>query len=308
MKAKVVGVLAAFVGGVGGAAQSRVNGALAGRLHDGIAAALLSNTTALALVAAAMAVTPSARAGLRLAAQRFRQGSLRGWELLGGACGALYVASQGISAGVLGLAVFTVAVVAGQTGGGLAVDRAGIAPGGRRAVTRIRALGAAVTVAAVAVAVSGRLSAGTTLALAVLPVTAGVALAFQGAVNGRVRQAAGAVLPAVFINALVGTPALLVAYGVASLLHGWPDGSLPAAPWFYVGGAIGVGFTAIGVAVVRHIGVLLLGLAVIAGQLAGALALDLLVPGPAGAPGLTGYLGVGLTLAAVLVVVARDHT
>jgi transporter family-2 protein len=54
--------------------------------------------------------------------------------------------------------------------------------------------------------------------------------------------------------------------------------------------------------------VLLLGLAVIAGQLTGALALDLVVPGPAGAPGLSAFLGVGLTLVAVLVVVARDRT
>jgi transporter family-2 protein len=69
-----------------------------------------------------------------------------------------------------------------------------------------------------------------------------------------------------------------------------------------------VGFTAIGVAVVRRIGVLLLGLAVIAGQLTGALVLDLVAPGPAGAPGLTAFLGVGLTLVAVLVVVVRDRT
>jgi transporter family-2 protein len=308
MRGTVAGVLAAFLGGLGGAAQSRVNGALAGRLHGGIAAALLSNTTALVLVIAAMAAAPAARAGLRLAVDRLRRGTLRPWECLGGACGALYVASQGISAGVLGLAVFTVAVVAGQSAGGLAVDRAGIAPGGRRPVTRARALGAAVTVAAVVIAVSGRLRAGTGLALAVLPLAAGAALAVQGAVNGRVRQAAGAVLPAVFINAAVGTAALLLAFGGVLAVHGWPDGSLPGRPWFYLGGAIGVGFTAIGVAVVRRIGVLLLGLAVIAGQLTGALALDLIAPGPAGRPGVTGYLGAGLTLATVLVVVARDRT
>jgi len=304
MRTTVVGVLAAFVGGLGGAAQSRVNGALAGSLHNGIAAALVSNLTALALVTVAMATAPAARAGLCLAVGRLRQGTLRPWEFLGGACGALYVASQGVSAGVLGLAVFTVAVVAGQTGGGLAVDRAGIAPGGRRPVTRFRALGAAVTVAAVAVAVSGRLHAGTTLALAVLPLLAGVALAVQGAVNGRVQRAAGAVLPAVFINALVGTVALVLAFGVAVAAQGWPEGALPAQPWLYLGGVIGVGFTAIGVAVVRRIGVLLLGLAVIAGQLTGALVLDLVAPGPAGAPGLAGFVGVGLTLVAVLIVLA----
>ena len=302
MRTTVVGVLAAFVGGLGGAAQSRVNGALAASLHNGIAAALVSNLTASVLVITAMAAAPGARAGLRRAVARLRQGTLRAWECVGGACGALYVASQGISAGVLGLAVFTVAVVAGQTGGGLAVDRAGIAPGGRRPVTRIRALGAAVTVAAVAVAVGGRLRAGTVLALAVLPLAAGLALAVQGAVNGRVQQAAGAVLPAVFINAVVGTVALLLAFGVAVATQGWPGGALPDQPWLYLGGVIGVGFTAIGVAVVRRIGVLLLGLAVIAGQLTGALVLDLVVPGPAGAPGVAGFVGVGLTLVAVLTV------
>ena len=307
MRSTVGGVLAAFGGGLGAAAQSRVNGALAGSLHSGLAAALLSNTTALLLVTAALTAAPAARAGLRRAAHRIRRGTLRAWECLGGACGALYVASQGISAGPLGLAVFTVAVVAGQSGGGLAVDRAGIAPGGRRPITPARALGAAATVAAVAVAVSGRLDSGTSLALAVLPLAAGVALAVQGAVNGRVRQAAGAVLPAVFINAAVGTAGLLLAFGAEMAIRGWPDGSLPGRPWYYLGGAIGVGCTAIGVAVVRRIGVLVLGLALIAGQLAGALALDLVVPGPAGAPGVTGFLGVGLTLAAVVAVVARER-
>jgi transporter family-2 protein len=304
---RAAGVLAAFAGGVGGAAQSRVNGALAGSLHSGIAAALVSNTTALVLVVGALAVAPAARAGLRRAAGRLRSGTLRARECVGGACGALYVAGQGISAAPLGLAVFTVAVVAGQTGGGLAVDRAGIAPGGRRPVTRTRLLAAAVTVAAVAVAAGGRLRAGTSLLLAVLPLLAGLALAVQGAVNGRVQRATGAVLPAVFINAVVGTAALLLAFGVAVAFRGRPDGTLPTSPWLYLGGLIGVAFTAIGVAVVRRIGVLLLGLAVIAGQLTGALLLDLLVPGPAGPPGVPAFLGVVVTLVAVLLVVSRDR-
>lgn len=307
MSELLFGVLAAFVGGLGGAAQARVNGGLAGSLHSGIAAALLSNTTALLLVTAAMAVAPAARAGLRQAVRRLRDGTLRPWECVGGACGALYVASQGVSAGRLGLAAFTVAVVAGQTGGGLAVDRAGIAPGGRRPVTRTRALGATLAVGAVAVAVGDRLQAGTPFALAALPLLAGVALAVQGAVNGRVREAAGAVLPAVFINAVVGTAALLLAFGGEVLLRGLPTGTLPTEPWWYLGGAIGAGFTAIGVAVVHRIGVLLLALAVIAGQLSGALALDLLVPGPAGAPGGAAVLGVALVLVSVLVVVARER-
>ena len=45
----------------------------------------------------------------------------------------------------------------------------------------------------------------------------------------------------------------------------------------------------------------------LAGQPVGALALDLVAPGRAGAPGVAGFLGVGLTLAAVVAVVARER-
>jgi bacterial/archaeal transporter family-2 protein len=302
----LAGVAAAFLGGVGGAVQARVNGGLAAHLHDGVAAALISNGSALLILTGAMLAAPAARAGLRLVLAKFRGGTLRLWECLGGVCGALYVAGQGISAGALGVAVFTVAVVAGQSSGGLLADAAGLTPGGKRPVTRVRAAGATLTVAAALVAVGGRLQAGAWVPLALLPLVAGAGLAFQGAVNGRVRQAAGAVLPAVYVNALTGTAGLLVAFGMSVLVRGRPTGALPATPWLYLGGVLGIGFTTIGVMVVRRIGVLLLALGVIAGQLAGAVALDVLAPGPAGVPGMGTLLGAGLTLLAVMVIVLPD--
>jgi transporter family-2 protein len=302
----LAGVTAAFVCGVGGAIQARVNGGLAAHLHDGIAAALASNGSALLILTGAMLAAPAARAGLRLVLAKLRGGTLRLWECLGGICGALYVASQGISAGALGVAVFTVAVVAGQSSGGLLADAAGLTPGGRRPVTQVRAAGAALTIAAVAVAASDQLRTGAWVPLALLPVVAGAGLAFQGAVNGRVRQAAGAVLPAVYVNALTGTAGLLVAFGISVLVRGRPTAALPTTPWLYLGGVLGIGFTTIGVMVVRRIGVLLLALGVIAGQLAGAVALDLLAPGPAGAPGVGALLGAGLTLLAVMVILLPD--
>ena len=301
----VFGVLAAILGGVGGAVQARVNGGLGGRLHDGIAAALINNTTALLLVTSGI-FSRTGREGLRRLAGRLRTGALRPWECVGGACGAVYVASQGISAGPLGVAVFTIAVVCGQSGGALGVDRAGLAPGGRRPITWPRAVGAGLSVVAVTIAMSGRLGSGTTLGLAALPLVAGVALAFQGAVNGRVRQHAGTVLPAVFVNALVGTLALAVAFVCSLALRGWPSGALPREPWWYVGGAIGIGFTAIGIAVVERIGVLLLGLGIIAGQLAGAVLLDLVAPGPTGRPDAPALVGAVLTFAAVTVALAAS--
>ena len=57
-----------------------------------------------------------------------RAGALRPWQLLGGVAGASLVASQGITVGTIGVALFVVAVVAGQTSSGLAVDHAGLGP------------------------------------------------------------------------------------------------------------------------------------------------------------------------------------
>ena len=61
--------------------------------------------------------------------------------------------------GLLGVALFTVATVTGQTLSGLLVDRMGIGPAGKRAITGIRVIGSVLTVAAVAWAVSPAASA-----------------------------------------------------------------------------------------------------------------------------------------------------
>ncbi len=60
--------------------------------------------------------------------------------------------------GLLGVALFTVATVTGQTLSGLLVDRMGIGPAGKRSITGIRVIGSILTVAAVAWAVSPRFS------------------------------------------------------------------------------------------------------------------------------------------------------
>ncbi|WP_051807319.1 DMT family transporter [Actinoplanes subtropicus] len=289
-----LGVLAAVAAGILAAVQARVNSGLAGQLRDGLAAALVSNGSALLLVSMLL-FRAGVRAGLRRAVR------LRPWELAGGACGALYVTAQGVSVAGLGLAVFTVAVVTGQSAGALLVDRAGLAPGGRLPLTRARLIGAALAVVAVAVAAAGRPRAGVPVALVLLAVLAGAGLAVQGAVNGRVRQAAGAVAPAVLVNAVVGTAGLVLAFGGDVAVRGRPAGVLPA-PWWFLGGVIGLVVIAIGVGVVRHTGALLLGLGLIAGQVLGAVAIDAVAPGPGGRPGLPVFLGAGLALVAVATV------
>ncbi|MGK5738361.1 DMT family transporter [Micromonospora sp. URMC 103] len=298
---RIAGVGLATLSGVAVAIQSRINGELGVRLGDGFGAAVISFGIGLLVLLVLVPLTPTGRQGLLALRDTLTAGTLRPWQCLGGLCGAFLVASQGLTIGTLGVAVFTVAVVAGQSGSGLAVDRAGIGPTGAQPVTGQRLAGAALAVVAVILAVSDRLGQPDALVLAVLPLLAGVTTAWQQAVNGRVRVATGSALTATLVNFTVGTAALLVAFAVDVAVRGWPAGSLPAEPWLYLGGPIGIVFIAVAAAIVRFTGVLLLGLATIAGQIVGAVLLDLALPTAASHPGLTTLAGAALTLVAVLV-------
>ncbi|SDX99978.1 transporter family-2 protein [Micromonospora pattaloongensis] len=302
---RTVGVALALLSGVGVAVQSRINGELGVRLGDGVAAATVSFGVGLLVLLVLVPATPTGRRGLRAVRDALRDRSLRPWQCLGGLCGAFLVATQGLTVHALGVAVFTVAVVAGQSASSLAVDRAGIGPTGRQPVTGPRLAGAVLTVLAVLLAVGERLGNPATLALAVLPALAGVGIAWQQAVNGRVRVAARSTLAATLINFAVGTGGLLTAYAVDVAARGWPTGSWPREPWLYLGGPIGIVFIAIAAAVVPLTGVLLLGLATIAGQIVGAVGLDLIAPPAAGRPGPTTLVGAALALLAVTIAAAR---
>lgn len=302
---RLVGVVLATIAGVAIAVQSRVNGELGVRLADGVAAAVISFGLGLLVLLVLVPATPGGRRGLAALRAALTTGRLRPWQCLGGLCGAFLVATQGLTVGTLGVAVFTVAVVAGQSASSLLVDRAGIGPSGRQPVTGRRLFGAVLTVLAVGLAVGGRLNDPTALALAVLPLLAGIAVAWQQAVNGLVGRAAGSPLTATLVNFTVGIVALLAVFAVDIAVRGLPAGSPPAEPWLYLGGPIGITFIAIAAAVVEFTGVLLLGLATIAGQVVGAVLLDVLLPTAASRPDATTLLGAALTLAAVLIAARR---
>ncbi|WP_349880995.1 DMT family transporter [Micromonospora sp. HUAS YX12] len=283
------------------AVQSRINGELGVRLADGIAAAVVSFGVGLLILLVLVPATPGGRRGLAALRGALRAGTLRPWQCLGGVCGAFLVATQGLTIGALGVAVFTVAVVAGQSGSSLLVDRAGIGPTGRQPVTPNRLIGAVLTVLAVLLAVGDRLGDPDALVLALLPLAAGVGIAWQQAVNGRVRAASGSAMTATLVNFTVGTAALLVTFAVDLAVRGRPAGAFPDEPWLYLGGPLGIVFIALAAALVRFTGVLLLGLATIAGQIVGAVLLDLVLPTAASHPGLDTLLGAALTMVAVLV-------
>ncbi len=296
-RATTAALAVAVVSGALVAAQQRVNGELGVELADALLAALVSFGTGLVAVALVVLGRPPARRAM--AAVR----AVPWWMRLGGLGGASLVAAGAAATPRIGVALLTVALVAGQTTGGLVVDRLGLAPGGSHLLTWPRLAGAALCLVAVGIGSLGRDARDADPLLIALVVGAGFLIAVQQALNGQVRRTTGHAGAATLVNFLVGTTALAVAFGVAVAARGLPAGSWPGADqWYlYLGGPIGAGFVAMAAIVVRRLGVLRLGLAVIAGQLVGAILLDLAVPVTDRGIAPATALGAALTLAAVVV-------
>ncbi|HEX5595157.1 MAG TPA: DMT family transporter [Micromonosporaceae bacterium] len=290
-----VALVLAAVAGVASAAQSMVNAGLGERVGSAAMGAVVNNLGGSAIILVGLLVMPSMRAGLAA----LRTARLPWWVYLGALGGAGFVLVAAYVVPVLGVAAFTIAQVTGNNVGGLGVDRAGLGPLGRLALTGPRVAGALLGVAAVALAQLGRSIGELALGMVLLAVVGGVAVALQAALNGRVSAAVGAGA-GVAINFAIGTPVLLaVAAAVGAFAKlgstGWPS------EWYlYIGGLFGVCIVAVLLVSVPSVGVLRTGLAMVAGQLGGALLLDTLLPGGPGAslPVLAGAL---LTLLAVVV-------
>ncbi len=308
-RAALVAGITAFVVGALTALQSRVNGELASVTQSGLQAAIVSFGTGWILLTVILCASPGVRRGLGSVAAGLRSGALRWWQVIGGLLGGFFVAVQSATVPVVGVAIFTVAVVAGQVSNSIVVDRLGLGPAGRQAVTPTRVISAVLAIAAVAVAVSDRLGAGpagSTLAVAAALI-AGLAIAVQQAINGRVGAAARNAWTAAWVNFTLGTLMLGTALGLAWALTEFDPGQLPVGPWWlYIGGTIGVLFIAAAAWVVQRLGVLLFALLTITGQLSGALVLDWLAP----ADGVSFHLTLvaGVLMAAVAVAVGSLST
>jgi transporter family-2 protein len=284
--------------GAGLAVQARLNGELGTRLGDGVAASLASTTAGMVVLLALVPTVAAGRRGLRFVGAALRTGGLRWWHCCGGVGGALFVAGQGVSVGALGVAVFTVAVVGGTAVGSLVADRAGLGPGGNHPITAGRVGGAVACVAAVAIAAHDRLGGQGTLLLVGLPLLAGVAATVQSALNGRVGAAARSPWPATLVSFVVAEVALGLALLVGWGVRGAPAGRLPAEPWLYAAGLVGIVVIATAARFVGQVGVLVFSLASVAGQLLGALALDTLTAGPE--PSVATWIGTAVTFGAVV--------
>lgn len=267
--------------GVMTAVQARVNGVLGVEVGNGIVAGFISFAVGLLILIVVIPCIPSARQGAARLWRGVRGGTIPFWMLLGGTCGALTVSTQGITAGVLGVSLFTVGVVAGQTLHGLVLDRLGVGPAGVVAVTVGRVLGGVFALAAVAISLSGDVLASAPLWMLLLPFAAGVGIAWQAAANGRLAQRVQSPMAATLMSFVGGVIALAVAAGVSVVLRG-PAQPPPPEPWLYLGGLLGFAYILLGAFIVAHTGVLLMGLGSVLGQLTASVLIDLLWPAEAG--------------------------
>jgi len=299
----IVGLPMAVATGLFIPIQGRINGALGVALEDGIGAAVVSFSTGLLVMTVISLALPRGRAGLARILPAVRERQFPPYYVLAGCIGALFVFAQSFTVGLLGVALFTVAAVTGQTLSGLLVDRMGIGPAGKRPITGIRVLGSVLTVAAVAWAVSPRFSAGESglqlLVPVMLPLLAGFLMSFQQAMNGTATVHYGTPIAATLVNFIAGAALLWVSWLIKLAVAG-AGNPLPAQWWYYLGGPLGCIFIGIGALLVRSLGVLVTGLGMIAGQLLGSLGLDLILPVPGTVIALPTVLGTILTLGAIV--------
>jgi transporter family-2 protein len=288
--------------------QSKINGELGAKLGDGFFAAWISFSVGLIAITAIVFLSGNQRGAVRQLRAALRPPDrspalIKPWFLLGGLGGATFVAAQSTTVQYLGIAVFTVSIVAAQNGNSLFVDRAGLGPAGKQQLTVRRIVAALIATVGVAVAVSSRLGEqGFALWALAFALFAGSLIAIQQAINGRVAAAAGSAWVAGLVNFVVGWLGLTLAVAIYQLVspHTFGETQLPwEAPWLYTGGFIGVAFIVVAAAVVHSLGVLLFALLSITGQMVGALALDIFAREPGAPVNFLLILGVAITGGAV---------
>lgn len=285
------------------AVQSRANGELAHRLGSGPEASLISFGSGFLVLMVAALLSARMRAGLQAIRAAVRSGNLPRWQTLAGTGGAVFVLIQAHAVPLIGVAVFSVGMIAGQSSASLLVDRLGLRSGVRHHITPRRVLTAAVTIAAVLVSVSDRIDSGAGW-LTLLAVLSGAIVAVQRALNAHITDHSHHGYATTWLNFASGT-ALLAIVGAFSF------GDFTAPPlagpdlWMYTGGTIGVVYIAIASVVVQRIGVLMFTATGVGGQLVGSLLLD--IAAPTAGVSISGnlYAGIGLSMVGIAVGTVR---
>lgn len=285
--------------------QARVNGELGAHVQNAIVAALVSFGSGLFILLIGVIFYKPARIAYLSIPGLIRDGKLKWWQIIGGIAGAFFVIGQGFVVPVVGVAIFVISVVAGQTCSSLLVDKYGIGPAGPKAITGLRIFAASLAVLGVAIAVLGRSHTGTfNLPMVIYMFVVGAVTSVQHAMNGRVAAQTKQPWATTALNFTIGFIALNVMFLIYNL---FTDVSIlfPPAPWekplLWTGGAIGITFIVSAVVLVRTLGVLIFSLVAVVGQLLGAVLLDVFFPTPGNVVSTEVLIGIAITVVAVVI-------
>jgi bacterial/archaeal transporter family-2 protein len=275
--------------------QAGISGQLAHELNDGIMAALISNIGG-ALFTGLFLLNPEVRKKGKKLFQDVISGKFAKWQLLGGVAGAIYISTASSTVSIIGTGLFTVVLVASQNMSGIVADRFGLSSGSRKKITPKRSIAAVIGIAAVLLSVTDFQGKILWIPIAAV-VMAGVAVTVQFALNGRVTKAANSQ-----VSAFINFPMSMITVSITLIvmnLFGKNWNTWPNQWWLYTAGFLGAVVVYLAAATIRTLGVLLFGLASVAGQLITSIALDVILPNANINVGWALISGAGLMLLAV---------
>ena len=293
----------AAISGLMIALQARANGELSHRLDNGLQAALVSFGSGLIIIVIVAIFNPSIKQGVRTLSKAVKERNLPSWTLFAGMLGGSFVAVQTQIVPLIGVAIYSVASIAGQSAISLVVDRIGLTGGGKKHITPRRVTAAFVTVFAVFISVADRLDGrDLSITAVILGVVAGAIVGIQRALNGQINEHSQQSFTTSLLNFAMGTTFLTVLLLIAIVLGETELSPLPAGPWWiYTGGVIGVVYIAFTSTIVQHLGVLTFTLISVGGQLVGSLLIDLLSPTEGVQVSIYLVVGIAMTYLGVIV-------
>jgi transporter family-2 protein len=283
--------------------QARANGELTHHIGNGVQAALVSFGTGLVVLSMAVVAIPRFRHGVGRIRAALGTMRLPWWATLGGFLGGTFIACQSFSTAIMGVALFSVGMVAGQTVNAIIVDRVGLSPIGKAPVSARRVVAAVLAVCSVGLAVSGR-ATGSELSVPAIAAAflGGCLVAVQQALNGRVNVVSQQPVATTWLNFVFGTLGLALGVAAGVLWFGATVSAPSSGPWWmYLGGVFGLVFIITAAWAVPRYGVLVFALVTIAGQMTSAVVLDVISPVGSNTVTLSVVAGVLLTYLAALV-------
>ena len=262
------------------AVQSRANGELSHLLGNSTEAALISFGSGLIVISLIALFNNSIKTGIRNLRSAVAANEIPRWRLFAGVLGGSFVALQTQVVPLIGVALYSVASIAGQTAMSLVVDRIGLTGGGKKLISKRRVSAALITVIAVLISAWDRISLASFSVLAVVLATiAGALVGVQRALNGQINEHSKASFTTSLLNFLMGTSTLVILLFALLILKGNAIVGLPSGPWWiYTGGTIGVIYIAFTSTIVQHLGVLTFTLFSVGGTLIGSLLIDIFSP------------------------------